>query len=216
MIPKTIHQVWLGKKDIPNEFIIFVRKWKLMYPDFNYILWNDDSVKSKNIIPDSIMEFYEDTSFRIAFKADILRYHVLRKYGGVYVDMDTEPLRRMDDYIFDLNFFSGIQNNQEVAIGIFGNEIDNELMNNVCNSLKENINHYLSSDLKKTQIQFFTGPTYFNRICKQYFNKDGYKFFEPKYFYPYWFSEKNRRNEDFKITCPDAYSVHHWAASWRD
>ena len=40
------------------------------------------------------------------------------------------------------------------------------------------------------------------------------KFFENKYFYPYGWDELSRRFENFSVTCPDAYSVHHWAHSW--
>ena len=32
MIPKLIHHIWIGNKSIPDEFISFRDKWKLMYP----------------------------------------------------------------------------------------------------------------------------------------------------------------------------------------
>jgi mannosyltransferase OCH1-like enzyme len=215
MIPKIVHQIWVGDKVIPEEFLSFSDKWKFLYRDFEYKLWNDNDVILENIIPPNIFPYYTDNTFALAFKADLLRYHILQKFGGIYVDMDMEPLKRMDDYIFELTFFSGMQSNGEVNISIIGSESNNKLINETCYFVVDNIKKCIRDGIPKTEIQKFTGPEYFTEICKYYYNTNGYKFFEPKYFYPYWFLEPERRYENFEETCPDAYSVHHWTQSWR-
>jgi mannosyltransferase OCH1-like enzyme len=216
MIPRIIHQIWVGNNPLPEEFKKFSDMWKSMYPDFEYVLWNDLKVHDEEIISFDKKQYYFDSSFPFAFKADILRYEIIRKYGGVYIDIDTEPLKRMDDEISTLSFFSGIQNNGEVAIGIFGAEKNNELMNKVCDNWMSRVDYLINHNgMTKKEVHFLTGPVYFTYWCKSYFGKPGYKFFDPKYFYPYWFLEKHRRNESFKDTSPEAYSVHHWYHSWK-
>jgi len=217
MIPKILHQIWVGYKKIPIEFINFSNSWKKMYSDFEYILWDDDLVDNDNIIPNEKLKYYKDNTYYPAFKADILRYEILKKYGGLYIDMDTEPLKRMDDEIFQYEFFSGIQGNGCIAIGIMGSEPNSVVINSICNGWVDNVNNLVSQNpIHKQHLDLLTGPSYFTSICEKYkyFNNPNFKFFESKFFYPYWFTEKHRRYENFKETCTDAYSVHHWAGSW--
>ena len=63
MIPKLIHHIWIGNKSIPDEFISFRDKWKLMYPDYNFIFWTDELVESSKIIDDSIKKYYYCINF---------------------------------------------------------------------------------------------------------------------------------------------------------
>lgn len=219
MIPKIIHQIWVGKKKIPGEFKEFSEKWKLMYPDFKYILWDDNLKYDDSIIPSDKMKYYHDDEYPIAFKADILRYEILNKHGGVYVDMDTEPLRRMGKRIFQYNFFAGIQNNGDIANGLIGSEPNCEVIKSICDGLIDRIETSLKKyQVSKKELDFLSGPSYLTFICKEknYFSNPKFRFFESEYFYPYWFLEKHRRYENFKMTCPKAYSVHHWADSWHD
>lgn len=216
MIPKIIHQIWIGKKEIPLEYIKFSEMWKELYPEFQYILWDNDRVKKeqeKLIINDKV-EYYNDDSYPMAFKTDILRYEIIKKYGGVYIDMDTEPLKRMDENMFNLSFFAGIQNNREINNAIFASEINGDLIKNVSEWLVYHLKSCFKNNVLKLEVHRLTGPEYFTSICKHYFDKNDYLFLDPIYFYPYWFLEKERRFEDFRTTCPESYSVHHWLHSW--
>ena len=37
---------------------------------------------------------------------------------------------------------------------------------------------------------------------------------DSKYVYPYLWTEKHRKNENFEITSPKSFAVHHWNGSW--
>ena len=215
MIPKLIHHIWIGNKSIPDEFISFRDKWKLMYPDYNFIFWTDELVESSTIIDDSIKKYYY-SDYKIAFKADLLRFKILQKFGGLYIDSDTEPLKKMPDSFLNYKFFAGRQiPYYEVAIGILGSEPNNKLVNDYNIEVLDNIklntddNNIVSNELWK-----ITGPSFFNQLCNRYVNDIEYNFFENKYFYPYGWTEPNRKFENFSTTCPESYSVHHWAHSW--
>jgi len=212
MIPKLIHHIWIGTKPFPEEFSDFVSKWKILYPDFNFIFWDNNLVNESKIIDESISEYYYG-DYKIAFKVDLLRFKILERYGGLYVDTDTEPLKRMPDEFFELNFFSGREKPQpQVAIGIMGSEVKNQLVNDYNTNVLHNVKQNLSTGIEN--VAKITGPEYFDTLCTKYITTSGYKFFDSNYFYPYGWNELHRRYENFKETCPDAYSVHHWAHSW--
>jgi len=215
MIPKTIHQIWIGNNPISEEHKGFIQKWKEMYGDYTYVFWDNKRVDEENIIPQRKHKYFYSNEYPIVLKADILRYEIVRQRGGIYIDIDAEPLRKMDDCMLDCHFLGGRQSNNQVAIGIFGAEVGCSLLNEVSETIGDNIEKKLSERVPLTEIYLFTGPTFFDKVCEKYVGKDGYVFYPPKFFYPYWYEEMNRRNENFRVTCPDAYSVHHWAHSWK-
>ena len=88
MIPKIIHHIWIGNNPLPNEFKEFRNKWMNLYEDYNFIFWNDELVEASNIVDDSIKEYYY-SNYKLAFKADLLRFKILEKFGGLYLDTDT-------------------------------------------------------------------------------------------------------------------------------
>ncbi len=163
MIPKIIHHIWIGNKPFPEEFKEFRCKWIDMYPDYNFIFWTDHLVESSKIIDDSIRKYYY-SDYKIAFKADLLRFKILQKFGGLYIDSDTEPLKKFPDSFLNYKFFAGRQiPYYEVAIGILGSEPNNKLVSDYNIEVLENIklntddNNIVSNELWK-----ITGPSFFN------------------------------------------------------
>jgi mannosyltransferase OCH1-like enzyme len=215
MIPKLIHHIWIGDRQFPEEFKQFRAAWMSLYADYHCFLWTSELIESENIIDDSINQYYFG-NYKIAFKADLLRFKILEKYGGIYIDTDTEPLRRMPDSFLDYKFFAGKQKpNNEIAIGLMGAEKENELVKeynlDVLKSIEGNKDSFGNISQELWRI---TGPSYFDLLCDKYKNNKEYMFFDNNIFYPYGWNELHRRHDNFKLTHPDAYSVHHWAHSW--
>lgn len=211
MIPRHIHQIWLGTSEIQREHLEYMKQWKDMYPDFGYTLWKDIDVS--DIVPVNKQIYFNSTQYTSAMKADIMRYEILQKHGGIYIDVDFQPLKRMEESMLDWKFFGGIQNNGQTAIGIIGSEPETDVMKDVCNNIVENIEIKLTQG-KLQYVDQLTGPEYFTRITDPYKTDRRCIFYNSEFFYPYWITETERRNEDFKMTCPKAYAVHHWTKSW--
>lgn len=98
-IPKVIHQIWIGNKEKPQ---IFLDSFKNMHQDYEYILWNEDEIKKRNMTfecQDKINEIKE-----LCGKTDIMRYEILYKYGGIYIDADTFCLEKIDDLMTEESF----------------------------------------------------------------------------------------------------------------
>lgn len=215
MIPKTIHQIWLGNKSMPQKFKLYIDGWRNMYSDYEHILWNDSLVIEKNVIPEELKDLYFNNKLSCVFRADILRYLLIKKYGGIYLDVDFECLKRIPDQFLTFDFLGGIQNNGEIAIGFFAAKSEETILIDTINNILPNV------ELSKkrgmfcdSQLNEIIGPVFFTKICKKYLANKNYFFFSHQYFYPYWFNETHRQSENFKETSPLAYGVHHWAKSW--
>ena len=51
---------------------------------------------------------------RFAHKSDLLRYCLLYKLGGVYIDIDLKPLVPFRDIIKDYNFYTNQKYSQNI------------------------------------------------------------------------------------------------------
>ena len=99
MIPRILHQIWVGGDPLPDDFARYRQTWLEHHPEWEHHLWTED-----NLPPDlRRQEGYE--RLRVpAERSDILRYEVLWKFGGVYVDTDFECHRALDPFVEGLDF----------------------------------------------------------------------------------------------------------------
>ena len=94
-IPRIVHQMW-KTKNIPIQMKAWVSKWRATNPDLMYMFWTD--VSSREFVAKyykSLLKTYDDFQFGVQ-KADMFRYIVLYAFGGVYADLDVEPLKSLD------------------------------------------------------------------------------------------------------------------------
>lgn len=216
MIPKILHFIWVGKDPLPDQSSDYINMFKLMYDDYEIKLWKDMDVIENELIPDFLNDYYFNNDFTPAFKADILRYLILQKYGGLYFDTDFEPLKKLPDCFLLFDFLGAIQPNEEVAIGFIASIKNNLLINEIIQNIPHSIEiSKLNGFYDSRKIHKITGPEFFDPIANKYKNRSDHFFFTKEYFYPYWFTEDSRKSEIFKITSPLSYAVHHWNMSWK-
>lgn len=104
-IPKIIHQLWIGPKPAPTKFM---QTWKDKHPDFEYIFWNEEEFKKRNF--KSSLQKRIDSMSEWNGKADILRWEILFKYGGIFVDADSICIEPFDELIKKYKAFAGFEN----------------------------------------------------------------------------------------------------------
>jgi len=111
-IPKIIHQLWIGSKPAP---ITLMNTWKDKHPDFEYIFWNEEEIKKREFkfkCQDKIDDIEE-----INGKADIMRWEILYKYGGVFLDADSICIEAIDQELMNKKCFAGWEQ-EEVRPGL--------------------------------------------------------------------------------------------------
>ena len=115
MIPKIIHQIWIGPKEPPT---IPMDTWKDKHPDFEYIRWNEEEFIKRDMKFECLNRI--DSMEQWCGKADIIRLELLYKYGGVFLDADSLCIEPIDD-LMDTNFL--IYENEKVRKGLIANGI---------------------------------------------------------------------------------------------
>src|SRR5690554_3050667 len=95
MVPKIIHQTW--KDDhIPDKWVDFQQKVITLNPDWEYRLWTD--ADNEDFVRTEYPEFYDIYMgfSRNIMRADVIRYLIMYRVGGVYLDLDYEMLVPFD------------------------------------------------------------------------------------------------------------------------
>ena len=144
MIPKIIHYIWLGGKEEPKLLQKCKESWKKYCPDYEIKRWDESNLDMDKY------KYAKDAiaAKKYAFAADVFRFEILKLYGGIYVDVDVEFLKPIDEFL-DCDAFTGFETKESVAPGLlFGSEINHPIMqemldyyekNDFNNDLKNNI-----------------------------------------------------------------------------
>lgn len=207
-IPKKIHQIWLGGA-IPDKFRVMTETWRDIHPDWEYKLWTDDDVKNMDLPNRALF----DSMINYGPKSDLLRYHIMNEYGGVYADTDFECLKSF--YAFThLGFFTGIgyPSKLELYPGLIGcvphHSIIEQLVKEVCN-IKRMPNDP-TGVLETISSYFFTRV--FWDVIKGY--TEGVAALPPDYFYPFP-NDRGYKKRNGRVYIKDcSYAIHHWATAW--
>jgi len=89
LIPKVLHQTW-KTKELPAPFDAYRRSWQRLHPDWEFPLYDDADCRSfvASSFP-QLLALYDGLPTNIQ-RADVFRYLVVYKLGGVYADVDME------------------------------------------------------------------------------------------------------------------------------
>lgn len=208
-IPKIIHQIWLGSP-VPQEFEPFMKSWVKNHigGEWRYVLWTDKEIAALNLYNQA---FYNEAT-NYGMKSDIARFEILYRFGGVYVDMDTESLNSLDILHHTYDFYIGAQPLDsgflQLGIGILGAIPSHPVIGHCIAGIKNNWNCHKGAPQK-------TGPVHTTRMVFAYSNPNsGLRdiVFPAIYFYPLGAQEVS---SDYKKWIRQgSFSVHWWAKSW--
>jgi mannosyltransferase OCH1-like enzyme len=95
MIPKLIHQT-AKDRNIPPKWQGYQKKLQDLHPGWTYKLWTDEDNLAfvKKEFPE-FLDIYQKLP-RGIMRADVIRYLLMYKLGGLYMDLDYEMLKPFD------------------------------------------------------------------------------------------------------------------------
>lgn len=208
LIPRIIHQTWKTEV-LPERWTNVSQSCKDYNPDYEYMLWTDDSSREfiKTHYPWFISTF--DAYTYPIQRADAIRYFVLYHYGGVYVDLDIGCLRPLDPL---LHFPVVLP--KTIPVGV-----SNDLMFSTKHHpfMEQTIHNLITFDhsyvLNYPTVMFSTGPMFLSAQFGLYVashpptlsNPGGDVRILPKSLYG-----KNARPEE----APHSFFSHHYGSSW--
>lgn len=98
-IPKTIYQTFKHKK-LPLLTQWHIYQLRRRNPEYDYQFYDDERISSfirQEFGPD-VFNLYQRITIG-ASKADFFRYAILYKKGGIYLDIDSLIVTKLDDFI---------------------------------------------------------------------------------------------------------------------
>lgn len=237
VIPKIIHIMWLGGK-LPQEYEEFVKSWRRLHSEWTIIFWTDSHLNydrgshivrsfdelsaflhaknsPKNIVVDATFLFFDnkdmyDEAINYGEKSDILKWEIVYRFGGVYVDIDFQALKPLDIFHTRYDFYTGLQpldtNMVQLGAALFAARPYHPILHACVTKIREN------KSIK--QIIVKTGPIHFTRCFLTTACQNGNKdiALPASYLYPCDYNQKELSQEQW--IKPESFAVHHWAGSW--
>lgn len=150
--PKIAHYIWLGHKELPADGISNIASFKHNNPQYQINLWSDNPTKLKNNLIErgysqaifNVINVQKPAPFDYQYQAainrestnttyanyaaasDMLRIGILRRFGGLYMDIDVmvdgpigeiRPLLDNQDELPDLLIHHGRDYKGKTALG---------------------------------------------------------------------------------------------------
>lgn len=190
-IPKIIHQIWVGPKLPPPYFAEFQEKILRLHPGWEYHLWSEAELEELHLDNWDLVK----KSTNYAEMSDIIRADLLDRFGGVYLDIDIDVLRPLDELHEKYDFYAGMEHPHKIAttpnhvwvgISIMASRPGHPIMKNWKRRVR---NGWDEVDIRfSSQVERVINHTYFNftHAVMQEMDQPGNTdiLFPATYFYP--------------------------------
>jgi mannosyltransferase OCH1-like enzyme len=149
MIPRKLHAIWIG--DESKRPSACIDSWRQAHPDWEFRLWGNDDLFGKQWRLGEQMERIPE----INGVADMMRWELLYKHGGFFVDADSVCKRPIPDWMCEAEFVTCYANEhvtgQLLACSFMGARPENELV-------LETIANCLEADVENLPAWQSVGP----------------------------------------------------------
>ena len=217
-IPRLFHYIWISRGlnltsqyNLPLSAIENIQSCIDLHLDWQHSIWTDVEVRAEfpNLIPHLLKIDVPPVI------SDVIRYHILSKYGGVYIDTDFLCLRGFNGFMENVtcNAFGCNEIDKEVLYvsnGMFGGVPRHPVFTGSARDVEE-------ASLGNATANLRTGPFFFYKMIHKYSTQeDCVHIFERKLFYPcLWLDREDCTNRIPQILKdPMVYAMHRWAMTW--
>jgi hypothetical protein len=168
-IPRVIHQTW-KTRDIPDRYQTFQENCQELHPDFSFRVWSDqdNALLIKTHYPEYEYVYYQLK--RDIERVDFIRYVYLYHYGGVYLDLDIDCVKPIDDLMVD----------RTIVLGSLGPDFEHNIPNAIMMSVPGHpfwrfVISLITLNLhKQASVEATTGPILLRQATLLYSNQDIY------------------------------------------
>jgi len=201
----------LSDDALPCESERYAQSWKRHHPGWEFCHWT-----LADLPPLANHELFNACP-NTGYRSDILRYELLHRFGGVYVDLDFECLRPLDPLLDGMAGFAGTISPRHRDIGV--QTVETAILGSVPGSpffrtLIDDLPSWTDWWGWHPSVAVRSGPQYFEKQLQRWRARRGsvpITLFRPDIFYPFLWDEPHRRAGPF----PQSYAVHHWWGTWR-
>jgi len=225
-IPKIIHQIYFDMSGVPEHLSEISQTWKEKHPAWEYRFWNQKAVEQfmESGFPD-LLPLYRSFPFNVQ-RWDFVRYLILYRYGGLYVDMDYECLDPLDSLLWNATCCMGMEPAAHALRYRTAFIVGNALMASVPghNYFDRIIKDISSGNWQKyqnkgSQVVEFTGPFMTTRIYDGYERKDEIALLPAELVAPLSLEEvqqliAGKETAEMEEKVEKAFAVHYFFGSW--
>lgn len=200
MIPSSFHRVWFGSAPIPATYEAWWQGWQRQYPQAQFKTWRDDDAKCLPLLQSQIQ-----AAEGAARKADLARYEILLRHGGIYIDSDMMPYHRFefDRVAADLVVCNESDDNRYCSNSFIAARAGLSMFERMVEAARI----MRLNDLPANEE---TGPWFFGRHVETNLAQR----LPTQAFYPYGHAE--RFSSTFSRCLDNSYGIHVWSGSWLD
>jgi hypothetical protein len=200
-VPRTIHYCWFGHAPISELGQRCIESWRETMPGFRIERWDESRLDRS--IP------YVDIAYRarkFAFVADYVRLLVLHRYGGLYLDTDTEVIRSLDELLAH-PLFVGFQTPDSVGMAVIGAVKGHPFLRLVLDRL--------DAEARRGALSYRPLPDQVDALVRAN-PAAAPTIFPEEYFYPYNpHSPVVLRRKPLQSNISErTFCIHHWEGSW--
>lgn len=206
MTPKIIHYIWLGGNPLPKIAEKCIESWKKFCPDYEIKKWDETNLDINKY--QFAKDAYEAKKF--AFVSDVCRTEILYNEGGIYLDIDVELIKPIDDIISNCDCVMGFETSNLLNPGLFISSVKNnedlkEILE-IYKTLKFDVNKLTELTVCEVYTKYFAtkGLLRENKIQQI----ENTMFYSSEYFSPIDVITNKK-----KIT-KNTLSIHWYNASW--
>ena len=187
MIPRILHQVWVGPNPMPQEHLDYRESWRRHHPGWELRLWTEE-----NLPTDLVRKEAYERLRNPAERSDIIRLEVLLRFGGIYVDTDVECLRSIEPLLEGVEFCTTYVKRGMLSNAFIGAKPGHPILERAVRELRPRTEYGVDREA--------TGPVFLTKLIRQY---PEVTIFPLGYFYASSPSQYER-----------AYAINHVARSW--
>lgn len=208
-IPRLLHLVWVGPNPMPDFMVRNLDMWKKLMPTWTFRLWTNNDIHNGEF-PDNILVRIHESNTGVQ-KCDIMKYFIVEKYGGIYMDADVTPAASLEP-IIQLNKKLVLCHDIDVtwgymSVGFFAAVPHHPVLQRACKDL------YVAP-LNTGEPHFHTGPGVMGRAFWDTPPTDEkYALLPYKFFY---YNTDRPADENFPGSkeFPGKFGTHEYARMW--
>jgi mannosyltransferase OCH1-like enzyme len=179
---------------MPDEYERYGESWRRHHPDWELRLWTDAELPELRF-PEAF-----EKARNFGERSDLLRYEILVREGGVYVDTDVECKQPIDPLLDGVAAFAGWVRPQKVGNAIIGAVPGHPAI--------ERMLEEAQARAGSGHVSGATGPRLLTEVLT---SSEDVTIFAREVFYPF----HPRRSPEGDVDHPGAYAIHHVEASWK-
>src|SRR5690606_35906261 len=185
---------------LPDHLAASIATWRQHHPDWEHVMWGDRDLTwlrhrdlydhAPGLVPSDAVG---------QFRADIARYEILERHGGLYVDCDTRALRPVDEALEGHAAFAALEDSHWVGNTYLAAEAHHPALVALVDGLERSVHRHAGQRPNR-----MTGPRYLTPSWRAH----GCHTDPTAGWYPY--SYRHVRQGRIPTVPADAWAAHDW------